>query len=82
VDNIRESVDFINSRPKPLAIYAFTKDETFKRQILAETSSGSVTFNDALVQVLHNLSFSSILSYQPSKRIEKQTNKKLSLCNV
>ncbi|KAK4585214.1 hypothetical protein RGQ29_022752 [Quercus rubra] len=52
VDNIRESVDFINSRPKPLAIYAFTKDETFKRQILAETSSGSVTFNDVLVQFL------------------------------
>ncbi|XP_065630934.1 aldehyde dehydrogenase family 3 member F1 [Quercus suber] len=52
VDNIRESVDFINSRPKPLAIYAFTEDETFKRQILAETSSGSVTFNDVLVQFL------------------------------
>ncbi|GMY12161.1 aldehyde dehydrogenase family 3 member F1-like [Fagus crenata] len=52
LDNIQESIDFINSRPKPLAIYAFTKDETFKRQILAETSSGSVTFNDVLVQFL------------------------------
>ncbi|XP_059439079.1 aldehyde dehydrogenase family 3 member F1 [Corylus avellana] len=50
LDNIKESIDFINSRPKPLAVYAFTKDGTFKRQILAETSSGSVTFNDILVQ--------------------------------
>jgi acyl-CoA reductase-like NAD-dependent aldehyde dehydrogenase len=50
---MKESVEFINSRPKPLAIYAFTKDETLKRKILAETSSGSVTFNDVLVQVLH-----------------------------
>ncbi|XP_062143551.1 aldehyde dehydrogenase family 3 member F1-like [Alnus glutinosa] len=50
LNNMKESIEFINSRPKPLAIYAFTKDETLKRQILAETSSGSVTFNDVLVQ--------------------------------
>lgn len=49
---IQESIEFINSRPKPLAIYAFTKDEAFKRQILSETSSGSVTFNDVMVQVM------------------------------
>lgn len=63
LDNIQESIDFINSRPKPLAIYAFTKDETFKRQIVAETSSGSVTFNDVLVQVLHYLP--SMLTFHP-----------------
>lgn len=61
LDNIKESIDFINSRPKPLAIYAFTKDETFKRQIVAETSSGSVTFNDVLVQfVCDSLPFGGI----------------------
>lgn len=49
---IQESIEFINSRPKPLAIYAFTKDEAFKRRILSETSSGSVTFNDVMVQVM------------------------------
>lgn len=52
LNNIRESIEFINSRPKPLALYAFTKDEAFKRQILSETSSGCVTFNDILVQFL------------------------------
>ncbi|XP_031260773.1 aldehyde dehydrogenase family 3 member F1-like [Pistacia vera] len=50
LNNIQESIEFVNSRPKPLVIYAFTKDETFKRQILSETSSGSVVFNDTVVQ--------------------------------
>lgn len=52
VNKIQESIEFINSKPKPLAIYAFTKDETFKRKIVSETSSGSVLFNDTLVQVM------------------------------
>ncbi|XP_074295158.1 aldehyde dehydrogenase family 3 member F1-like [Silene latifolia] len=46
---IEESIDFINSRPKPLALYAFTHNETLKRRIVSETSSGSVTFNDVLI---------------------------------
>ncbi|PRQ47478.1 putative aldehyde dehydrogenase (NAD(+)) [Rosa chinensis] len=50
--NIQESIEFINEGPKPLTIYAFTKDENFKKKILSETSSGSVTFNDVLIQFL------------------------------
>ncbi|PWA75354.1 aldehyde dehydrogenase 3F1 [Artemisia annua] len=50
LDNIEESIDFINSKPKPLALYAFTKSDDFKKRILAETSSGSVTFNDTMIQ--------------------------------
>ncbi|KAH9623562.1 hypothetical protein KSS87_011721 [Heliosperma pusillum] len=46
---IEESIDFVNSRPKPLALYAFTNNETLKRRIVSETSSGSVTFNDVLI---------------------------------
>ncbi|XP_022638457.1 aldehyde dehydrogenase family 3 member F1, partial [Vigna radiata var. radiata] len=52
LNKIQESIEFINAKPKPLAIYAFTKDETFKRKIISETSSGSVIFNDTLVQFL------------------------------
>ncbi|KAI4314795.1 hypothetical protein L6164_027667 [Bauhinia variegata] len=52
VNQIQESIEFINSRPKPLTLYAFTKDETFKRKIVSETSSGSVSFNDTLVHFL------------------------------
>ncbi|KAL9229530.1 hypothetical protein vseg_004988 [Gypsophila vaccaria] len=47
--NIENSIDFINLRPKPLALYAFTNNEALKRRIVSETSSGSVTFNDVLV---------------------------------
>uniref|UniRef100_A0A6M2FA47 Aldehyde dehydrogenase n=1 Tax=Populus davidiana TaxID=266767 RepID=A0A6M2FA47_9ROSI len=50
LNNIHDSIEFISSRPKPLVIYAFTRDETFKKQILSKTSSGSVTFNDTLLQ--------------------------------
>ncbi|KAK9670151.1 hypothetical protein RND81_13G181400 [Saponaria officinalis] len=49
VKNIEDSIDFINSRPKPLALYAFTNNEALKKRIVSETSSGSVTFNDVLV---------------------------------
>ncbi|PIA42769.1 hypothetical protein AQUCO_02000311v1 [Aquilegia coerulea] len=49
--NIEDSIDFINSRPKPLALYAFTNNETLKKRMVSETSSGSLTFNDAIIHV-------------------------------
>ncbi|KAL7144160.1 hypothetical protein ABFS83_08G240200 [Erythranthe nasuta] len=52
LDKIEESIDFINARPKPLAIYAFTNDKKLKDRILQETSSGSVTFNDTIIQFI------------------------------
>lgn len=52
LDKIEESIDFINERPKPLAIYAFTKCKRFKERIMQETSSGSLTFNDIMIQFL------------------------------
>lgn len=65
MDKIKDSIEFINSRPKPLAMYAFTKDDAFKKQIVTETSSGSVTFNDTVIQVLVHLSvnFPNLLIY-------------------
>ncbi|PUZ76805.1 hypothetical protein GQ55_1G319700 [Panicum hallii var. hallii] len=50
VKKIEDSITFLKSKPKPLAIYAFTRNEKLKRRIIEETSSGSVTFNDAIVQ--------------------------------
>jgi len=70
LNKIQESIEFINAKPKPLAIYAFTKDETFKRKIVSETSSGSVIFNDTLVQVL----LSSNLIFLFIKKIIMQRN--------
>ncbi|KAF6175574.1 hypothetical protein GIB67_005066 [Kingdonia uniflora] len=48
--SIDDSTQFVNSRPKPLALYAFTNDSALKKRVLAETSSGSVTFNDVAIQ--------------------------------
>ncbi|KAI4322091.1 hypothetical protein L6164_021812 [Bauhinia variegata] len=50
LEKIEDSIKFINSRPKPLALYVFTKNQSLQRRMISETSSGSVTFNDAIVQ--------------------------------
>lgn len=43
--------DFINGRPKPLALYLFTHDAAEKRKFMTETSSGSFVINDVVVQL-------------------------------
>ncbi|KAJ0083970.1 hypothetical protein Patl1_29759 [Pistacia atlantica] len=50
VKKIEKSIGFINSRPKALSIYAFTNREALKRRMISETSSGSLVFNDAIIQ--------------------------------
>ncbi|KAH7686947.1 Aldehyde dehydrogenase NAD(P)-dependent protein [Dioscorea alata] len=50
--NIEDCIGFLRGKPKPLAIYAFTHNENFKKRLIAETSSGSIIFNDAIVQYL------------------------------
>ncbi|XP_044480150.1 aldehyde dehydrogenase family 3 member F1-like [Mangifera indica] len=52
VKKIEESIGFINSRPKPLSIYAFTNNEALRRRMISETTSGSLVFNDAIIQYL------------------------------
>ncbi|RZC83357.1 hypothetical protein C5167_046141 [Papaver somniferum] len=47
---MEDSIEFINLRPKPLAIYVFTNDNTLKRRMINETSSGNLAFNDAVIQ--------------------------------
>ncbi|CAN4121249.1 unnamed protein product [Withania somnifera] len=50
LDKIEDSIEFINAKPKPLTIYAFTKDKPLQRKIVSRTSSGSVVFNDTIIQ--------------------------------
>ena len=40
----------MRSRPKPLALYLFSNDKTAQRRTLQTTSSGSVCFNDVVMQ--------------------------------
>ncbi|MCF3961178.1 aldehyde dehydrogenase family protein [Streptomyces fuscigenes] len=44
VDGLDEAIAFVGDRDKPLALYAFTRSETTRERLLAETSSGAVTF--------------------------------------
>ena len=57
LEKIEDSIEFINSRPRALAIYAFTKNKTLQRRMVSETSSGSLVFNDAILQVYIHLCY-------------------------
>ncbi len=51
VENVEEAVDFIRSRPTPLALYLFTKDRAVKRRVLAEVPFGGGCVNDTIVHL-------------------------------
>jgi len=50
-DDIREAIDFIKQRPKPLALYMFSKNDQKIQRVLQETSAGGVTINDTLMHI-------------------------------
>jgi aldehyde dehydrogenase (NAD+) len=47
-DNLNEVIDFINDRPKPLALYFFSNNKSNVKQIITNTSSGGVCINDTI----------------------------------
>lgn len=49
-DNLDEALSFINSRPKPLALYVFGDKKT-SRFVLNNTSSGGACINDTIMHV-------------------------------
>ena len=49
--DITEAIVAINARPKPLALYLFTRDQTLQNRVLSSTSSGGVCLNDVFLQV-------------------------------
>ncbi|MEG4035645.1 aldehyde dehydrogenase [Microcoleus sp. S36b_A4] len=46
-----EAIAQINARPKPLALYLFSKNKEKQERVLRETSSGGVCLNDTVMQV-------------------------------
>jgi len=46
------AIEFINSKPKPLALYVFSQDKNVTDQLLNSTSSGGACVNECL---LHNI---------------------------
>ncbi|MEQ9552659.1 MAG: aldehyde dehydrogenase [Coleofasciculus sp. G3-WIS-01] len=49
--NFNDAIAQINARPKPLALYLFSKDKHKQQQVLQQTSSGGVCLNDTVMQV-------------------------------
>ncbi len=49
VANVSEAIDFVNDRPKPLALYVFTSSSDTIDAVLNQTSSGGVCVNHTLL---------------------------------
>ena len=48
---LEEAIGFINSRPKPLALYIFTNDKHTAETVLNRTSSGGACWNDTIIHI-------------------------------
>jgi coniferyl-aldehyde dehydrogenase len=60
-DTLDQAIDYINARPRPLALYWFGTDTASRDAILARTVSGGVTVNDTLMHIAHeNLPFGGV----------------------
>jgi acyl-CoA reductase-like NAD-dependent aldehyde dehydrogenase len=46
-----EAIAYVNARPRPLALYVFDRDGAAVDRVLAETVSGGVTVNEAILHV-------------------------------
>lgn len=49
--DVAEAIAIINQRPKPLALYLFSRNKSLQERVLQETSSGGVCINDCVMQV-------------------------------
>ncbi len=51
--DLDQAIDYINSKPKPLALYIFSQDKEETNLVLEETSSGNVVINDCVLHFMH-----------------------------
>ena len=49
VDDMQAALQFVAARPKPLALYAFTRDAAFADTVRDTLSAGSICINDAVI---------------------------------
>ena len=52
--NTAEAISIVNSKPKALALYLFTRNAKLQEQILDETSAGGVCVNDCGIHFFHH----------------------------
>ena len=51
VENTDEAINFIKSRPKPLALYLFTSDQKVEKQFLSQVPFGGGCVNDTIIHI-------------------------------
>ncbi len=51
---IEDAIDIINEKPKALALYIFTSQNSLWEKVLRDTSSGTACVNDCGIQFLHH----------------------------
>lgn len=52
--DVRDAINLINSRPKPLALYIFTRSRKTEQSVLQQTTAGGVCVNDVGIHFLNN----------------------------
>lgn len=52
--SIDDAIQFVNEKPKPLALYLFTNKRAVRETVLQSTSAGGVCINDCGIHFLHH----------------------------
>ena len=52
--SLDEAIEYVNARPRPLALYYFDRNSKRVESVLARTTSGGVTVNDTLFHIAQN----------------------------
>jgi coniferyl-aldehyde dehydrogenase len=50
--DFNETINYVNSKPRPLGLYYFGHDAAEEREVLDRTTSGGVTLNDVIMHIM------------------------------
>ncbi len=60
-DTLEDAIDYVNARPRPLALYVFGDDQNELDQVRSHTVSGGLCINEVMMQVVqHDLPFGGV----------------------
>ena len=61
VEDMKEAIEFVSARPKPLALYYFSRWKRNLKKVLSRTSSGGVCVNETVMHIINaNLPFGGV----------------------
>lgn len=59
--NLDNAIDYINSKPRPLALYIYSKNKTNTQKVISETRAGGTCINNNVIHYAnHNLPFGGV----------------------